>query len=85
MGVVRHSQLDELVRAEFGTAYARTLLRDQVLGALGGRTAEQALADGARPRDVWDALCEALDVPPERRLGVDPADLARRRRSGPAR
>ena len=35
----------------------------RVLTGLGGRTAEQALADGEEPKAVWQAVCEAFDVP----------------------
>jgi hypothetical protein len=76
---VRHSDFWRLMDDEFGAAYARTLAGDQVIAALGDRTPAQALADGVRPRDVWDAVCDALHVPPERRLGVDPGERARRR------
>lgn len=54
---------------EFGTAYAGTLARDHVLGALGGQTSQQALAAGEAPRAVWAALCDDFDVPESRRLG----------------
>ena len=54
---------------EFGATYASTLARTHVLGSLGDRTAEQALADGEAPRTVWLALCEDLDVPEARRHG----------------
>jgi Protein of unknown function (DUF3046) len=66
---VRHSEFRQLLEGEFGADYARTVARDVVLGALGGRTAEQALAAGLRPREVWVALCDAMDVPAERRWG----------------
>lgn len=56
---------------EFGDGYARTLAAGHHLHALGDRTAVAALDDGVRPREVWHALCEDLDVPPERRLGRD--------------
>ena len=56
---------------EFGDGYAGSLARDHVLGALGNRTAVQALADGEPPRAVWEALCIDMDVPQERRLGRD--------------
>lgn len=69
---MRMSEFWQLVDDEFGTGYGRTLVRDQVLQALGDRTGEQALAAGERPRTVWVALCEALDVPPQRRWGRDP-------------
>jgi hypothetical protein len=61
-----------LVDGEFGAGYGRTLVREQVLLALGDRTAEQALAGGEPPRVVWTALCDALDVPVERRWGHGP-------------
>jgi hypothetical protein len=63
------SEFRELVDDEFGAGYGRTLVRDHVLQVLGDRTAEQALLGGEPPRAVWSALCEALDVPPERRWG----------------
>lgn len=75
---MRHSDFWRLMEDEFGGTYARTLARDQVVDALGDRTAEQALADGVPPRDVWDAVCQAMHVPPERRLGRDPGRERRR-------
>ncbi len=54
---------------EFGAAYAGSLARSHVMGELGGRTALEALESGARPKEVWLALCAAMDVPEERRRG----------------
>jgi hypothetical protein len=71
---VRLSEFWQLLEDEFGADYARTVARDVVVGALGGRTAEQALAAGLRPREVWDGLCDAMDVPVERRWGRDRKD-----------
>ncbi|WP_372430720.1 DUF3046 domain-containing protein [Janibacter endophyticus] len=65
------SQFWALMEGEFGAGYAHTLARHQVLGALGDRTAQEALVAGQRPRDVWDAVCDAMDVPSDRRLGRD--------------
>jgi len=42
-----------------------------VLAGVGGRTADQALAAGVPPRQVWLAMCDVQDVPAERRLGKD--------------
>ena len=56
---------------EFGAGYSRVLSSTLVLAGVGGRTADQALNAGVSPRDVWIALCEVQDVPPERRLGRD--------------
>jgi hypothetical protein len=63
---------------EFGPAYARSLARDHVLGALGNRTPLEALETGIRPREAWLALCADMDVPPERRLGKEPRDPKKR-------
>lgn len=68
---------------EFGDGYAATLAREHVVSALGERTAEQALAAGFDPREVWLALCADLQVPRERWLGRDdPRKAAGRRRHG---
>ncbi|PFG31042.1 DUF3046 domain-containing protein [Paramicrobacterium agarici] len=64
------SEFKYAVATEFGDSYGRVVVRDLVLPRLGGRSAQQAIDDGVRPRDVWAALCEATDVPPERRSGV---------------
>lgn len=66
---VRHSEFWQLMDDEFGVGYARSVARDQVVAALGGRTAEEALAAHVPPRQVWFALCEVMDVPAERRWG----------------
>ncbi len=56
---------------EFGAGYSRVLSSSLVLAGIGGRTADQALSAGVPPRQVWLAMCEVQDVPPERRLGRD--------------
>lgn len=64
-------KLSEFRRAcaeEFGADYAGVLIRDHWLAALGGTPAE-ALERGVAAREVWDALCTDLQVPPERRYG----------------
>lgn len=66
---MRRSEFDRAVRDEFG-GRAGAVVTDLVLSQAGGRTAAEALAAGAAPRDVWLALCEELDVPAERRYGV---------------
>lgn len=68
---MRLSHFWMLMDDEFGPAYAASLAHDQALDALGGRTATEALAAGTPPREVWTALCDALDVPPERRHGKE--------------
>ncbi|GAB94280.1 hypothetical protein BJY21_004034 [Kineosphaera limosa] len=68
---MRLSQFWQLMDDEFGGAYARTLAVHQSLPDLGGRTADEALTQGVPPRQVWDAVCEQMQVPIERRLGID--------------
>ena len=43
----------------FGPAYAASIAVDQVLPQLGGRTIEQALAQGEETVVVWRAVCAA--------------------------
>ena len=51
------------MRAQFGDSYAESVAKDFVLAGLGGRTVDQALADGVDAKTVWRAVCEAFDVP----------------------
>ena len=67
---MKSSEFRLAVEQEFGDAYGRSLLRDLVLPELGNRTGEEALEGGVRPRDVWYALCAAMDVPENRRHGA---------------
>lgn len=80
---VRMSDFWTLVDGEFGPVHGRLLVHEHVLGALGHRTAQQALDAGEDARTVWFALCDDLDVPQERRWGLDEqqARSARRGRS----
>lgn len=67
---MRVSEFRYAVLHEFGHEYGRVLVKDLLLTRLGSRTAEQAIAQGCQPKDVWLALCEETDVPSERRHGV---------------
>jgi Protein of unknown function (DUF3046) len=77
---VKESEFWALAEAEFGRVYARSLASDLALRPLGDLTVVVALADGVEPGRVWTALCDAMDVPPDRRGGPVPA--ARRQRPG---
>lgn len=68
---MRESEFKRLMAEEFGDAYGSMVAGSHVLGELGGRTADEALAGGVPARRVWLAVCDAFDVPPERRLGRD--------------
>ena len=67
---MKRSEFQFAVDQEFGAGYGGVLVNDLVLGALGGRTAREALAAGVAPREVWLALCDATDVPESRRHGA---------------
>jgi len=66
---MRLREFRRAVADEFGDR-APSLMADLVLGALGGRSAQEALAAGVPAAAVWAALCEATEVPPGRRHGV---------------
>ena len=55
------------MRGQFGDAYAASVAKDYVLADLGGRTVDQALADGTEPKTIWRAVCEAFEIPEESR------------------
>jgi|TARA_B110000503_G_scaffold131628_1_gene206557 hypothetical protein len=67
---VTRSEFFIAVGDEFGALQGRSLLRDLVIQKLGNRSADQALADGVAPREVWFALCGAMDVPEHRWHGA---------------
>lgn len=48
-------------------AYASSLAEDMVLAPLGSKTANQALAEGAPPGRVWEAICTVNELGDEAR------------------
>lgn len=48
---------------QFGDAYAESVAKDYVMAELGGRTVDQALAEGESAKRVWRAVCATFDVP----------------------
>lgn len=56
-----------LMAREFGEVRADTLARDHVFSSLGGRTVDQALEAGLQPKEIWRVVCDAFEVPPDRR------------------
>ncbi|MFB4311062.1 DUF3046 domain-containing protein [Actinomadura sp. GTD37] len=48
---------------QFGESYAQSVAKDYVIAELGGRTVEQALADGESAKKVWQAVVATFDVP----------------------
>ncbi len=53
----------ERMNQQFGEGYAESVAKDYVMAGLGGRTIEQALADGVAAKTVWQAVCGTFDVP----------------------
>ena len=66
-GAVRLTQFRALMDDEFGPVRAASLVRDHMFAELGGRTIKDALEAGVDPREAWRAVCDAYDVPPNRR------------------
>jgi hypothetical protein len=64
---VRLTEFWRRMGAELGEAYADSFARDYVIDELGGRTVEQALAQGEDAKTVWRAVCSALKLPPHKR------------------
>jgi Protein of unknown function (DUF3046) len=66
---VRLTDLWQRLEATFGPGYAESVVRDQVLAQLAGRTISQALAAGEEPAHVWRAVVAAYPdrVPPKLR------------------
>lgn len=53
----------ERMEAALPPGYARSWAHDHVLGELGGRTVDQALAQGEDTLLVWRAVHRALELP----------------------
>jgi hypothetical protein len=57
----------KMMAEEFGEIRADMLARDHVFSALGNRTVDQALDAGVSTKEIWRAVCDAFEVPPDRR------------------
>jgi Protein of unknown function (DUF3046) len=57
----------KMMADEFGEIRADMLARDHVFGVLGNRTVDEALEAGLSTKEIWRAVCDAFEVPPERR------------------
>jgi hypothetical protein len=66
---LRRTEFHRAVSDEFGVR-GDSLVADLVLPGLDGLTAREAMAGGVAPREIWFALCDATDVPLERRHGA---------------
>lgn len=56
-----------MMAKEFGEVRADMLARDHVFSSLGNRTVDEALDAGLSTKEIWRVVCEAFEVPPDRR------------------
>ena len=68
---MRLSDFHTLMADEFGPEYAAVLLTDLALTELGDLTGQKALAAGIEPKEIWQAICKAQNVPVERWQGLN--------------
>jgi hypothetical protein len=64
---VRITEFWRRMETQFGSGYADSYARDQVLRELGGRTVHEALRAGDDIKAVWRAVCVAANVPERER------------------
>ena len=55
------------MRQHFGPTYAASFAHDFVMSELGGRTIDQALAQGVDVQEIWRAVCRTVEVAPKLR------------------
>ena len=60
---MRHTEFWERMDAALGPAYAHAWAEQFVIGELGSRTAQEALAAGVPPKQVWAAVWRVLELP----------------------
>jgi hypothetical protein len=68
-GRVRYREFALLVEEVLGSVQGPVQVRTLHLGALGDRTAQQALDDGEEPAAVWHALADELQLDDVARWG----------------
>ena len=64
---MKHTEFWSRLEDALGPAYARSWASMYVLGDLGGRTVDEALAAGVAPKEVWRAVWSALELPARER------------------
>jgi hypothetical protein len=62
-GSVRLTDFWERMDAVFGPAYAKSWARDYSLSPLDGRTVMEAIDAGLETREIWEAVCQVVEVP----------------------
>lgn len=64
---MRHSEFWGRLEHHLGAGYASVWADQFVIGDLGHRTVQQALADGWSPKEVWASVWRALELPASER------------------
>ena len=64
---MRITAFRKMMAEEFGEIRADMLARDHVFSALDNRTVDQALEAGVPAKEIWHAVCDVFEVPPDRR------------------
>ena len=64
---MRHTELWARLEETLGASYAGVWADTQVISGLGGRTVNEALAQGEDAKDVWRAVWAHLDLPDRER------------------
>ncbi len=64
---MRHTEFWARMEAALGPSYARSWAHQFVIGELGERTVEEALAAGEPPKAVWAAVHRVLELPASER------------------
>ena len=67
VAAVRLTEFWQRMEDHLGPTYAASWARDTVLAELGGRTVDQALAQGEDTLAVWRAVWTHLQLPPSAR------------------
>lgn len=60
---MKHTEFWARMDDALGASYARSWASMFVLGDLGGRTVDEALAAGVPPKEVWASVWRALGLP----------------------
>jgi hypothetical protein len=60
---MRHTEFWARMESALGPSYARAWAGQFVIGELGGRTVDEALAAGEPPKRVWAAVWRTLELP----------------------
>ncbi len=64
---MRHTEFWARLEEVLGPGYAGPWAKTQVIGALGGRTPQEALDAGVPPKAVWREVWRVLELPPSLR------------------